>query len=177
MSVIRSIKEQSDLELQLAGQTFNDGNLKSKLYDIQRRSFGRYDDWLDKCLNEPYWLRESVVAQVVTDSLQYCGEKYFHLWAYCIMPNHVHVLLKHHESAPTLCKILQHHKGFTAIESNRLLGRAGQFWHRETYDHIVRNQEEFYRIARYILNNPVKAKLVKHWNEWPSTFAHPDLWM
>src|ERR1700749_2707272 len=48
-------------------------------------------------------------------------------------------------------------KGASAREANRLLQRTGeQFWQRETYDHLVRSEAEWNRIARYIENNPVR---------------------
>jgi REP-associated tyrosine transposase len=57
-------------------------------------------------------------------------------------------------------------KGFTAWECNRALGRKGTFWQQESYDHVIRDSAEFQRIVRYVLNNPVKAGLVKDWREW-----------
>lgn len=51
-------------------------------------------------------------------------------------------------------------KGVTAREANKILGRTGEpFWQHESYDHRVRNAEEFERIRQYIENNPVKAGL------------------
>lgn len=176
MSVINSMKaENESLKLE-AMKSLTGNKLNSRIYEIQQQSFARYDDCLDNCLNEPYWLREVNVAELVKESLHFCGEKHVHIWAYCVMPNHVHVLLRHHETAPALCKILQSHKGFTGCEANKLLDRHGQFWHRETYDHIVRSQDAFFRIARYIMNNPVKARLVKKWEDWPHTYLHPEIW-
>jgi menaquinone-specific isochorismate synthase len=43
-----------------------------------------------------------------------------------------------------------------------LLGRTGQFWQREYYDHLVRSEEEFHRIVGYIAENPAKVGL-KNW--------------
>ena len=64
-------------------------------------------------------------------------------------------------------------KGFTAHEANRVLGRTGEpFWQRESYDHWVRNEEEWRRIAGYIENNPVKAGLVAVAEEYPWESAH-----
>jgi REP-associated tyrosine transposase len=57
-------------------------------------------------------------------------------------------------------------KGYTAREANRVLGRKGNFWEPENYDHYVRDATEYERIVRYVLNNPVKAGLVSHWQEW-----------
>lgn len=61
---------------------------------------------------------------------------------------------------------MQSLKGYTAHEANKILNRTGQFWEEESYDHEVRNDEELDRIVKYVLNNPVKAGLVKDWREW-----------
>ena len=83
---------------------------------------------------------------------------HYELGAFVVMANHVHVLLLP-RIAPS--RLLQSLKGFTAREANRMLGRTGEpFWQAESYDHWVRDEEEYGRIARYIENNPVKAGLV-----------------
>lgn len=175
MSVLKAMQKDSETELKTARRDFKGEAFRTKLREIQARWFGRYDQWLHDSPNGPYWLREPDIANLVVESLHECAEKYFHLYAYAIMPNHVHVLLKHHEHARSLCDILQSHKGFTGSAANKLLGRKGQFWHRETYDHVVRNQTSFNRITRYILNNPVKAKLVGQWETWPFCYVDPGL--
>jgi len=58
-------------------------------------------------------------------------------------------------------------KGYTAREANKVLNRTGAFWEEESYDHEIKDGEEFGRVVRYVLNNPVKAGLVNHWSEWP----------
>lgn len=60
-------------------------------------------------------------------------------------------------------------KGYTAGRANRLLGRSGQFWLHESYDHVVRDASELERIVKYVVNNPVKAGLVLEWQQWPCT--------
>jgi putative transposase len=75
------------------------------------------------------------------------------------MSNHVHILLRPIENPP---KVLQWLKGTTARHANQLLCRTGKpFWQRESYDHWVRDDNEFARIAAYIESNPVKAGLVE----------------
>jgi hypothetical protein len=75
------------------------------------------------------------------------------------MSNHVHLLLLP-KIAPS--RLLQSLKGVTAREANPILGRTGElFWHAESYDHWVRDDEEWKRIAAYIEDNPVKAGLVQ----------------
>jgi len=45
-----------------------------------------------------------------------------------------------------------------------MLGRTGPFWQREYYDHIIRDEKDFHRLAKYILDNQMRAGLEK-W-EW-----------
>jgi hypothetical protein len=69
--------------------------------------------------------------------------------------------------------LLKSLKGATARESNRLLNRTGeQFWQRESYDHSVRDQREWDRIARYIERNPMKAGLVSRIEDYQWSSAH-----
>ena len=61
---------------------------------------------------------------------------------------------------------MQSLKGFTAFQCNRLLRREGEFWAHESFDHYVRDADEWHRIVAYVLNNPVKAGWVGEWREW-----------
>ena len=68
--------------------------------------------------------------------------------------------------------VLQHFpKGYTAHKANRLLGRKGAFWQQESYDHVVRDANEWQRIVTYVLNNPVKAGLVDRWEKWQWSYC------
>ncbi|RZK26868.1 MAG: hypothetical protein EOO63_14175 [Hymenobacter sp.] len=138
-------------------------------YARQRRYFGRFDTLLAGAPG-PTWLWHETVAGIVKESLHYYDEKAYQLNCYCIMPNHVHVLLTLPDEAPTLSRTLQSIKSYTAARANKLLERNGAFWHRETYDHICRDAAEVQRINSYILLNPVKAGLVTEWQHWPHTY-------
>ena len=104
------------------------------------------------------FLKNWRVAEVVRTGLykgQQLGQYALHAWV--IMPNHVHVLLTPRIHPTRLINLL---KGATAREANKILRRTGEpFWQGECYDHWVRDEEEFARIARYIANNPVRAGL------------------
>ncbi|MBT2556658.1 transposase [Hymenobacter sp. ISL-91] len=139
-------------------------------YAQQRRYFGRFDTLLDGAAQGPVWLREPAVAEVVAASLRHFHGKAYHLVCYCIMPNHVHAVVSLAEDAPLLADTLQRLKGYTALQANKLLNRTGQFWQRETYDHIVRSGEEMQRVVAYVVNNPVKAGLAESWEQWPYTY-------
>jgi REP element-mobilizing transposase RayT len=86
------------------------------------------------------------------------------------MANHVHVLLLPKTPAPKLQRAI---KGFTAREANKLLGLTGNpFWQGESYDHWVRGEAEWNRIASYIEGNPVKAGIVVTPDAYPWSSAH-----
>jgi len=159
----------------IAAQQQKIATTKEEKYNEQKRHFGLVDDYLDKNPNEPYWLKQDAVASVVVDSLHFCNEKFYTLWSYCIMPNHVHLVVTTLENAPPLYNILQRHKRYTAVECNKVLKRSGQFWTHESYDHIVRNNDEFNRIIFYTINNAVKAGFVKEWKDWKWTYVNPEL--
>ena len=64
--------------------------------------------------------------------------------------------------------MLRRLKGASARLANKLLGLTGQpFWKDESYDHLVRSQEEFERIKNYILQNPVRAGLTRSEEQYP----------
>ena len=128
------------------------------------------------------WLRQPAVAQVVADALRHFDDvarasrpqkirtsggtpvpqPRYRLHAWCVMPNHVHVVI---EPLPghTLPSILHSWKSFTAKAANRLLGRTGEFWQEEYYDHIIRDTEDHAHAMHYLLENPAKAGL----KDWP----------
>jgi REP element-mobilizing transposase RayT len=145
--------------------------LHKKQYETGKRYFGKFDAELDsRILNEPHWLKDPVLAELEAANIRFYAKRYFELHAYCIMSNHVHLLLTLRPDAPILWKVLQDMKKYSGRQCNRLLGREGYpFWEEESYDHLLR-EGEFERIRYYILNNPVKAGLVQ------SPEAYPFCW-
>lgn len=177
LAMLRINEEEVPLELNQALESIH----RKKQYVEQKRLFKKIDDFLDSNLNEPHWLKNPEVSKLVTESIHHGDEKQYKLWAFCIMSNHVHILLRMLSGAPILWKVLQNSKKYTGRMANRILCREGlKFWEKESYDHLVRDEKlnepgEFDRILRYILNNPVKAGLVENWEDWPLTFCAPGL--
>ena len=130
------------------------------------------DRRLDQARQGPAWLKDGRVAKVMQEALQYGESKLglYGLYAYVIKANHVHVLMKPNVPLERITRTI---KGFTARNANQILGRTGQpFWQEESYDHWVRSEEEFSRIAAYIEHNPVNAGLVKRPQDWLYSSAH-----
>ena len=106
-------------------------------------------------------LKHPSIAEEVENALRHFDNQRYRLFAWCVMPNHVHVvvrLLPGH----TLAEAVHSWKSFTAKRANEALGRQGSFWQREYYDHLIRNEGELERSIRYVAENPEKANL-KDW--------------
>ena len=117
----------------------------------------RMEAWLDAGEGDCH-LRNPGVRQIVADALKHFDGSRYELGAWCIMPNHVHVLVSP-KGSYTLSQVLHSWKSFTGHEINKLLGREGEFWQHESYDHIVRNPCALWRIEQYIMNNPVAGRI------------------
>ena len=85
-----------------------------------------------------------------------------------VMPNHVHFLLEAVDDTPLALRgTLRLFKGRTARVANRILGRTGVFWQSDWFDRWTRDEAETARVTTYIRQNPVKAGLVRQWQDWP----------
>lgn len=143
--------------------------------DVDKRFFDQWDTALASTKSSVCWLSKPEIAKVVADALLYRDTKIFHLWAYCIMSNHAHIVFtpkpQQDGGAFSFSKIMHSYKRFTARECNKLLNRTGPFWQHESYDRVVRNQGELARVIHYVINNPVKAGLVLDPADWPWTYC------
>ena len=117
------------------------------------------EELLARCLGSCP-LRNPVAAAIVQGNLLHHDGVKYRLLAWCVMANHVHVLIEVFEDFP-LGKVLHSWKPFTAIQINALLGRSGTFWEREYFDRAMRDDEHLRRTIEYIENNPVICGICK----------------
>jgi REP element-mobilizing transposase RayT len=111
-------------------------------------------------------LRDERIAALIENTfLHFDGQRY-RLIAWCVMPNHVHVLIETWPGYP-LDTVLHSWKSFTAQQANKVLERTGPFWAREYYDRFIRDDRHFELAVAYIEQNPVKAGLVASAEAWP----------
>jgi REP element-mobilizing transposase RayT len=136
---------------------------RSRLRALHTREIERYlDQSAGTCS-----LRNNTVAKVVADTLEHFHEKRYDLFAWCVMPNHVHVVFRP-LGKNTLPGILHSWKSFSAKRANDILHRSGEFWQREYFDRLIRDAEEFSRIVKYVLDNPKRARLQNWQWTWPN---------
>ncbi len=185
---------------------------QSLVLERERAWFREFEEQLDNARYGPLWLKDDRLAALVAKQLHHFHGDRYRLDAYCVMANHVHVVLlplptteagkeaclNHRlvedrdrrlgyltESLPgqrqfvpvtfyALASLMHSIKRQTARDANQMLGRSGAFWQEEYYDHYSRSEAEWLRTIRYVLNNPVKAGLVKEWQQWPWSWHRED---
>ncbi len=152
----------------------------------KQRYFANFEPYLDRASSGPHWLSDERIARLVADSLHFWDGKRYELLCYCIMPNHVHMVIdlegfaklsavgQFNKLSYQLSPILHSIKRYTAREGNKLLQRTGAFWQHESYDHVVRDNRELKRIVAYVLHNPVQAGFVEDWIQWQGSYVHRD---
>lgn len=95
-------------------------------------------------------------GELVANALKYFDRQRYELHAWCVMPNHVHVML-YVGNGDDVPKIIHSWKSYTAHKIKR-----GVIWQREYFDRVVRSPVEFNDTRAYIQANPAKAGLL-HW--------------
>jgi REP element-mobilizing transposase RayT len=147
--------------------------------DLRQRYFNLLEKELEKGSGGNHWLSDQQVANIVQEELFKWDGIYYDLLCFTIMSNHVHmvidtsvqllneeVYLDIENNYVQLDQILKRIKGSTACRCNRVLSRSGQFWDRESWDVLIRNQRMLQNVITYTLENSVKAGLVKCWRDY-----------
>lgn len=132
--------------------------------EIEKRLSYLYSERIERYLDVGYgecYLRNGEIAQVVYKTLVHFDKIRYNLHAWCIMPNHVHVIVEMIGNFD-LSKIVHSWKSYSAHEANKILGRSGAFWQRDAYNHIIRSRKEYEFQIQYVWKNPEKACL-KNW--------------
>lgn len=111
--------------------------------------------------------RMSLFSRDLLDALETNGVS-IHAW--CLLPNHYHLLLR-----------VQNLKAITA-SLGQLHGRTSQAWNGEDdqrgrkvwcapAERAIRSDAHFWATLNYIHHNPVRHGYVKHWQDWPFSSA------
>jgi len=106
--------------------------------------------------------------------LKYSREKEVAVLAYCLMPNHVHLLVKPSDEEG-LSKMMQ---GVTLCYSkyfNGENGRTGRLWECRYHSTVVDGDSYLWTVSKYIENNPVRAGMVKRSEDYLYSSAKAHL--
>ena len=81
------------------------------------------------------------------------------------MPDHIHVLIQLGDTP--LHQVINRWKSRSGRLLNSTIGRKGRFWQKGYHDHALRKEEDIKETARYIIANPLRARLSKKYGEYP----------
>jgi len=107
------------------------------------------------------------VGRLVVDALRWHdSSERTRTIAFVVMPDHLHWLFQLTGSQP-LSAVMQGVKKASARAVNARLSRRGPIWQPGFHDHAVRREEDLRNIARYVVYNPVRARLVQSVRDYP----------
>ncbi len=150
-----------------------------KIEDVRERRT-KLEEYLDRGVGECR-LRDPRIAKLCDDAMRFFHNERYQLLAWCVMPNHVHVLVhvwqmplwkmvatwKKHVAAQGLAILRKERRSPDRLESvastKMPIRRSAlqSFWQREYWDTFMRDEAQEKKAIHYIENNPVKAKLCR----------------
>jgi REP element-mobilizing transposase RayT len=101
----------------------------------------------------------------VTQILRAFDAYHLEVIAYCVMPDHVHLLLEGLSSGADLRESVRVWKQRTGYAWKKRTG--AQLWQSGFHDRVLRESDETHLVVGYMLQNPVRAGLVSTPREYP----------
>ena len=134
-----------------------------KLFDY----LGAYPYFLTFCTDWRHtaFVDAACVNVVSTQIVRAATDERFALVAYCYMPDHVHLLVQGEHPNSDCRAFIKRSKQLSGFHYEKAFGR--RLWQRYGYEHVVRSEEGVLSVARYILENPLRAQLVHDVRKYP----------
>jgi putative transposase len=124
---------------------------------------------------QPHLAAPGTARDVLSTLLESASSSYFLLHAYCIMPDHTHLLVQGTQRGSNLTEFVRVFKLRTAFRFKK--SNKQRLWEFSYYDHIVRRLKRIEDIACYIWWNPVRKGLCEEAGEYPFSGSQTIHWM
>ena len=130
---------------------------------------GEYAYFLTFCTDyrHPAFICTECVDMVSTQILRAATQEGFALVAYCYMPDHLHLLAVGGRDDSDCRRFISLSKQLSGYHYQKAFGR--RLWQRYGFEHVLRSNEDLLSVARYIVENPVRARLVNSVCAYPFT--------
>jgi len=112
-----------------------------------------------------HFTREEVMTKVVELLKDTAKQEGFSVWAYCFMPDHLHLLVEGQNLHADMRKFVTLFKRRTSYWFKSIYGE--KLWEPNYYERVLRTEEATVAVARYIFRNPVREGLVEDYGSYP----------
>ena len=120
-----------------------DVSVRSQKQEDYNKKILQWDNYLGKLTLPKLNLCEPKTANIIMSAFKFYNSNLYNLHSYCIMPNHIHLLLEPKEDGSDsyykISDIIKRLKGFTAKEINKLYNQKGPIWCKDYFDRYIRN--------------------------------------
>ena len=130
----------------------------------------------DRCLSPK-------ARTTVLNSLRHFHNKRYEMFAACVMPDHVHLLIqpwpkgeddKGNTAFWRLSELVHSIKSFSAHGINEIENKIGSIWEKERFDRYVRSDRDLQEKFHYILRNPWDSGVAKQNEDYPWVWTQDD---
>ncbi len=128
---------------------------------------GIYQYFLTFCTHERarHFVKHDAVELVRTQIERAAVDYKMAAIAYCFMPDHAHLLVEGRAEDSDCRQFISRAKQYSGFHYKAKYGR--RLWQRYGFERVLRNEESAVSVARYILENPLRARLVERVDEYP----------
>jgi putative transposase len=142
-------------------QTQSPGHLKTFEY----RGLHRYSLTFCTDYRKRLFVDATTVTLVLDQVLRAANETAFAVMAYCFMPDHVHLVIEGTRDDSDCLRFIKMSKQYSGFAFSK--SRGEKLWQRYGFEHVLRDDELTLVVARYVLQNPVRAGLVTNRRDYP----------
>ena len=107
---------------------------------------------------ENIFSKESHIKRYLYLINKYKKDFFIDIIAYCVMPNHVHMILVFPQEQCNLSAVVGSYKSYVS-KMFHVEHPGVTLWQRSFYDHVIRDEAAYLEIKRYIRENPLKWNL------------------
>lgn len=123
---------------------------------------------------KPVFGRGTEAEALIAELSRSAQDLEYKVLCYCLMPDHLHVIVSPGDSGVLLPKFLNIFKGRTAAAFRNRFG-ISNLWQQSAYDHVVRAGEDLKAVIQYVLNNPVRKGLAASPEDYPYSRWFEDI--
>jgi putative transposase len=142
-------------------QTATPGHLKT----LTHLGFYRYSLTFCTDHRRHVFTSHDTVDLVLEQISRAARENQFAVIAYCFMPDHLHLLIEGQSESSDCRRFIARAKQYSGFYYSKEFDR--RLWQRNGYEHVLRDDEQTHAVARYVLNNPIRAGLVEKVEDYP----------